>query len=336
MEPRTESLQFRRRGTAQRSRPGREALDRLRQEGQPTTGAVRTARALGWLSVGLGVAELITPDGIARFSIGRDGSGRTSVVRAPGLGELLSGIGLLARKRPTGWLWARVAGDVMDLALLRSSLRRGNKREVWRSMGVVAGVTLLDTVASIQLSRASAAERRQVRQVTSSVTINRPPEEVYRFWHDLQNLPRFMANLETVRPRDDRRSHWIARGPAGGKIEWDAELVEDRPNELISWRTLPGADIAHAGVVRFTRAPGGRGTELSVEMDYLPPGGLFGMRLAKLVGRDPRQQLENDLRRLKQVLETGEVLHSDASIHRGMHPARPSRGDGSRRAGGLR
>jgi uncharacterized membrane protein len=333
MESRTESFQPRTAGRTAKNIKGGFATDRLRGDDHPSTGPLTRARALGWLSVGLGMAELLAPDSVARFSIGRDGAARRRVVRALGVRELISGVGLLARRRPTGWLWARVAGDLMDLAVLGASLDRRNKAQVWRSMGAIAGVTLLDTIASIQLTRAG-DQGRAFRHLTSTVTVNRSPEEVYRFWRDLQNLPRFMAHLASVEPSDDRRSHWIARGPGGAQVEWDAEIVDDRPNELIGWRTLPGADVDHVGVVRFTRAPGGRGTEVYVEMDYLPPAGLFGVSLAKLLGREPRQQVEGDLRRLKQVLETGEVLHSDASIHRGPHAARP--GNGHSREGGRR
>jgi uncharacterized membrane protein len=106
-------------------------------------------------------------------------------------------------------------------------------------------------------------------------------------------------------------------------VEWDAEITEDRANELIAWRSLPGAEVDNVGRVRFVPAPGGRGTEVHVELSYRPPAGVLGATFAKLFGEAPEQQIEGDLRRLKQVLETGEVVHSDASIHRGAHSARP-------------
>jgi uncharacterized membrane protein len=111
---------------------------------------------------------------------------------------------------------------------------------------------------------------------------------------------------------------------AGKTFEWNAEIVEERENELIQWRTLGDSQVAHAGVVRFRSAPGGRGTEIHVEASYDPPGGVFGRAVALAVGQEPSQQIEGDLRRLKAVLETGEIVESDASIHRGPHPARPS------------
>ena len=157
-----------------------------------------------------------------------------------------------------------------------------------------------------------------------SVTINRSPEEVYRFWRDFQNLPRFMSHLESVQVMSEKRSHWVAKAPAGMQVEWDAEIIEDRPNQLIAWHSLEGADVDNSGVVRFERAPGGRGTEVRVQLQYDPPGGKIGAAIAKLFGEEPEQQIKGDLYRLKQVMETGEVVQSDASIHRGLHPAQPS------------
>jgi uncharacterized membrane protein len=132
-----------------------------------------------------------------------------------------------------------------------------------------------------------------------------------------------MAHLESVQVLDDRRSHWKAKAPAGTTVEWDAETIEDRPNELIAWRSLPDATVPNSGTVRFKDAPGDRGTEVLVQLSYQPPGGKVGALIAKLFGEEPKQQVKGDLRRFKQVMETGEIVHSDASIHRGPHPAYP-------------
>lgn len=154
-----------------------------------------------------------------------------------------------------------------------------------------------------------------------SVTINRPPREVYTYFRQLANLPRFMSWLDRVEPQGVLRSHWVARLPIGGTVEWDAELVDDRPDEKIAWQTVEGALFAHRGQVTFAPTPGKTGTEVRVEMVL----GVAGMRpsaaVAKLL---TRPQIKGDLRRLKQVLETGEVLVSDASRHRLPHPAQPS------------
>ena len=160
-------------------------------------------------------------------------------------------------------------------------------------------------------------------RVRKSVTVNRPAEEVYAFWRNFENLPRFMQHLESVQVSGDGRSHWRAKAPAGKTVEWDAEITEDRPNELIAWRTVEGADVPNAGVVRFVAAPGGRGTEIHVDLQYDPPAGKIGALFAKLFGEEPSQQVNGDLRRLKQVLEIGEVTQSDATLASGTRPAHP-------------
>jgi uncharacterized membrane protein len=160
--------------------------------------------------------------------------------------------------------------------------------------------------------------------VVRSVTIDRTPEVVYQFWRDLENLPRFMAHLESVTEEDDKTSLWRAKGPVGTTIEWRSQITLDQENERLAWRSVEGASVPNRGAVCFKSAPGGRGTELIVEVKYEPPGGALGGLLAKLFGAEPGQQILGDLRRLKQVLETGGVVHSDASIHRGLHAARPA------------
>jgi uncharacterized membrane protein len=159
--------------------------------------------------------------------------------------------------------------------------------------------------------------------VQQGITVNRPPEEVYRFWRHFPNLPRFMEHLEAVEVIGDGRSRWTARGPAGTKAEWEAETAEIRPGELIAWRSVPGSAVDTSGVVRFKPAPGGRGTEVRVELRYDPPAGPIGKAVARLFGQAPQQQVASDLRRLKQVLETGQIIASEATLHGRPHPAHP-------------
>ena len=146
----------------------------------------------------------------------------------------------------------------------------------------------------------------------TAVTIKRPVEEVYRFWRNLANLPTFMSHLASVEVTGDGRSHWTANAPAGRTVDWDAEIVEDKPNQRLAWRSLDGSQVSNSGWVSFTPAPGG-GTEVRVELSYDPPGGALGKVVAKLFGEEPQQQITDDLRRLKQVLETGEVVLSEGS-----------------------
>ncbi|HVG39135.1 MAG TPA: SRPBCC family protein [Pyrinomonadaceae bacterium] len=152
----------------------------------------------------------------------------------------------------------------------------------------------------------SVPKDRAIR-VSQSVTINRSPEELYQFWHNFENLPHFMNHLEAVQTTGDKRSHWVAKAPAGTTVEWDAEIINDKPNELIAWRSLAGADVDNSGSVRFERGPEGRGTQVRVEIQYSPPGGVIGATIAKLFGEEPNQQVQEDLRRFKQVMEAGEI-----------------------------
>jgi len=244
-----------------------------------------------------------------------------------GARELVTGIGLLAGSRRGPWLWARVGGDIVDFGLLRSAMRTriNDGARVSAALSAIAGVAALDAFVARRVSKTERAHGLGVKQLaaTAVTTINRPPDEVYAFFRDFQNLPSFMANVESIEVHDQRNSHWKVRGPGGFAFEWDAEMFDDRPNELIAWRSLPGADVKNHGVVRFERAPEGRGTEVHAEIHYHPPAGRLGLAIASLFGSAPGQQAQGDLNRLKQVLETGEVLHSDSSIHRGMHAAKP-------------
>lgn len=142
--------------------------------------------------------------------------------------------------------------------------------------------------------------------VKESITIGRPLEELYRFWRNLENLPRFMEHLESVRVTGDR-SHWVAKGPAGRRVEWDAEIINEVGNQVIGWRSLPGSSVASAGSVNFDNAGPDRGTRVTVHLQYDPPAGKLGALFAKLFGEEPSQQVHEDLRRLKRLLEAGEV-----------------------------
>jgi uncharacterized membrane protein len=144
-------------------------------------------------------------------------------------------------------------------------------------------------------------------KVEKTVTINKPVDELYRFWHNLENLPTFMNHLTSVTVDNEKRSHWVANAPLGQSFQWDAEILEERENELISWATVPGADVENYGCVTFKPAPGNRGTEVQFVLKYNPPGGALGYAIAKLFGEDPKQQISNDLRRFKMLMETGEI-----------------------------
>ena len=155
--------------------------------------------------------------------------------------------------------------------------------------------------------------RRRSDALTAATTVRKPAQEVYAFWRDLENLPTFMAHLEEVRATGDRTSHWSASAPFGKDVGWDAEIMDEAPGERIAWRSTGDADVPNAGTVRFVPAPDGVSTEVHVVLDYDIPGGAVGKAVAKYFGEEPHQQLDDDLRRLKQVLETGEVVRSDGA-----------------------
>ena len=143
--------------------------------------------------------------------------------------------------------------------------------------------------------------------IEKSITIGVAPNELYKFWRNFENLPQFMEDLESVTPLDNTRSHWVAKGPGGKNVEWDAEIYNEQEGEFIAWRSLPDADVTNAGSVHFEEAPGGRGTYLKVVLNYNPPGGKAAQLLAKLFGKEPGQLVDSNLRRLKQLLEAGEI-----------------------------
>jgi uncharacterized membrane protein len=296
------------------------------REPGPREASERVARGLGWFSIGLGLAEIAAPQRMARAIGVPDNSRNCATLRAIGVREIASGVGILSRDRPVGPVWTRVGGDVMDLTLLGRALssNRSQRTRVAAATAAVLGVTALDTLTGRKLSRSTTAgsARGRAIEVRRAVTIDRPREEVYAFWRNFENLPRFMEHLVSVRVLDDRRSHWKARVPGGDSVEWDAEIIENRPNELIAWRSLDRADIPNTGTVRFLPSPHG-GTEVRVELRYEVPGGRLAGTVAKLLGKVPEIQVASDLRRLKQVLELGEIVYSDDSIAPGPNPARP-------------
>lgn len=265
------------------------------------------ATALGWFSIGLGIAQLLAPRTVAR-TLGVPQ--HTTVVRALGARELATGAGILSRRGASGWLWARVAGDAMDLALLGRAARSpsARRKRVAVAAAAVASIALLDFLSGMQQTRRqSGVAQSGALRIDKSIAINRSVDECYRFWHDFENFPSFMKHLESVRITGENRVHWKAKAPAGTSVEWDAELIADQPGRYLAWRSLEGADIDNAGSIRFERAPGGRGTVMYVELEYRPPGGAAGALIAKLFGEEPEQQIDEDLRRFKWLIETGEI-----------------------------
>jgi uncharacterized membrane protein len=268
----------------------------------------QVAHGLGWFSIALGLGEILIPGTMSRV-VGANGS-HGALMRFLGIREIAAGALILSGARAAG-CWSRVAGDLMDLALLGGDLgtRGTDKGRAAGSTAAVVGVTVLDALTAWELSQ-SHSGAYDVR-LDRAITVNKSPEECYAFWRGFERLPEFMLHLHSVRPTGENRTHWIANGPGGARFEWDAETTADRPGECISWRTIEGSDVDHSGSVRFERAPGDRGTIVRVRMYYTPPAKGAGAAIAKLLGQDPEQEVAKDLRRFKQVMETGDVVSTE-------------------------
>jgi uncharacterized membrane protein len=262
------------------------------------------ANALGWFSVGLGLTELLVPRGVAR-AIGAPEN--ASLMRGLGVRELTTGLGILLGRNSDAWVQSRVAGDLIDLALLGASFRarRAEPAKLAAATVAVLGVTALDVFYSTRLARPPKLT------FARSVAINRSADELYRFWRNVENLPQVLSHLESVKRLDDKRSHWIAKAPAGTTLEWDVMITQDEPGQRLAWRSVDDADVPNRGVLELRPLAAGRGTALKVSLEFEPPGGAIGAAFAKLFSAVPETQLASDLRRLKQLLETGEIATTE-------------------------
>jgi uncharacterized membrane protein len=276
---------------------------------QPVTGVGPSwswlPQALGWFSVGLGLTELLLPRRTAH-AIGAPL--RPQVMRALGVRELVSGVGILTGRNTGAWLHSRVAGDLMDLALLGASYRarRAERAKLIAATAAVAGVAALDLICSAQL-----AAPRKPMGFTKTVAINRPADELYLFWRSLDNLPRIFSHLESVTKVDDGRSHWKAKPALGHTLEWDALIATEKQGKQIAWRSVEHAALATQGSVEFQPLATGRGTAVKVTLQFTPPGGAVGAAFASLWKALPEIELDRDLRRYKQSVETGEVASTE-------------------------
>lgn len=297
-------------------------------------------KAFAVASFGLGFAELAAPRKVAAVAGVDDTRLSRRVIRALGARECGHGAALLVGSDRL--VWTRVAGDVLDVALLMAGVAArgpGRRRRGTISALVLGGIGALDLYAALGTTstgggrHANAAPHRSLR---AAVTVRRSPEEVYRFWRDLENLPSFMHHLESVTVGADGRTHWAATAPFGEPVQWDAQITEDQPNKRIAWQSLPGSAIENSGSVEFTPTSNGDGTEVRVRIGYQMPGGALAQAAATFFGESPDQQVNDDLRRFKQILETGQVLRSDGSPEgtaaaRQMHqqPAQPKAPEGA-------
>ena len=274
-------------------------------------------RMLGLASAGLGAPLLWRTDEVAKWAGVDDMPAAPAVIKAIGAREMASaGLCLVG---PSGSIWTRVAGDAMDAGLLAYALqsRKGDRwARTTTALAAVLGVTAIDLVAATRTARKQHGQGRPgPLELKASTTVNKTPEEVYAYWRDFENLPSFMLHLRKVSANGDGRSTWEVNAPVLRKVKWEAELTGDEPGRRISWKSLPGSTVDNSGTVHCAPAPGDRGTEVSVVLHYDVPGGRAGRVAAKLLGEEPEQQVRDDLRRFKQVMETGDLVRSDSFPH---------------------
>ena len=191
----------------------------------------------------------------------------------------------------------------------------------WRTLGIAAaGAPLIYRGATGHWPVPEAISQRASDAVApvpieTAVTIGRPAGELYSFWRQLENLPRFMKNIDSVTQIDERRSHWVGKSPLGLRLEWDAEILEEREGQLLSWCSLPGSEVQNAGTVFFDPATGGRGTVVRASLDYQVPGHLLGQAVGKMLSGATQQQVKEDLKRFKELMETGEIATTNGQSH---------------------
>lgn len=194
-------------------------------------------------------------------------------------------------------------------ALVLLGLRQGSLRG---ALTALAGGGLLYRGVTAKTGIQDTLGMNDSIRVEKTVTINnKSPEALYQFWRNFENLPRFMKHLKHVSVANDTRSHWIATAPMGGSVEWDAEIINEQENRLIAWASVEGADVDNSGFVRFQPTLEGRATEVKVVIEYNPPGGALTATFAKLFGEEPKQQIGDDLRRFKMLMEAGEIATNE-------------------------
>ncbi len=254
--------------------------------------ANRIAQGLGWFSIGLGAAEIFAPRHVSRLIGVRHNGKREKILRTYGLREIAAGAAILSVRgsQRAPWLWGRVAGDLMDLSSLGAAYmsRGANRTRVGAATAAVAGVTALDVYCSQQLTEGARDRNIRVRQ---SIIVDRTPSEVYQFWRNENNWPQFMENVESVHASGDG-VRWKVRVPGRREINWETRITNDVPDSLIGWQSTDGSDVDISGTVRFERAPGDRGTLVSLAVQFTPPGGAIGAAVARMFESIPTTALE--------------------------------------------
>lgn len=268
-------------------------------------------RALGWFSIGLGVAEVAMPAQVGLLIGVRRGSG---ILRLYGLREIFVGVGLLTQQpagRPSRWLWARVAGDLLDIATVGAHNNSDNPdRE--RAVSATAALTAIALIDFASAQNASRIERERLvgnppGVAVGALTIDRSADDLYWLWKQPDARSRVLESMAKVSSTGDGSEHWQLTGPLGKTVEWDTRLTTDRPGEMVHWKTLNGVKTPYEGSLEFRPAPGDRGTEVIMRMQFDPPGGPLGEAMASLLKIVPDMAITKVLRRFKSLAETGEI-----------------------------
>jgi uncharacterized membrane protein len=253
-----------------------------------------------------------------------------AMMRVVGAREIASGLGILTQSQPTPWLWSRVGGDAMDIALLRSAMSspQADQNRVATATAAVIGIAAIDALVSTRQTPSAdgtdqtSPDHGAVR-VASAVTVQGSVDDVFSYWNGFQGLPRFMSDAASVEITGDRQSRWTVPAPVGTSVEWDVQITDSALNEYIAWQTAEESRIAASGDVRFRTAAGNRGTQVIFAAQFNPPGGELGKKIAQPLAEIFGTKITNDLRRFKQLVELGEIVHSDDSIVPGPNPAQP-------------
>jgi len=303
---------------------------RQRDQENEQGGLDRLVTGLGWFSVGLGTAQLLAPKQVARLAGLSTKGPACMTMRLFGARELMSGLGILRRRAPSRWLMARVAGDLLDLSALGSSFfskekrfrRRASTRgRLTTALASVAAVTALDVLGYRGTTKKERRleSPREAAELKAAITIDRSAQDLYAFWREVENLPRFMTHVASVEGIDERRSRWTMKVPGTPSASWEATIVEDRPGELIGWRTEGSlaSQIMEGGEVSFQPAPGGRGTEVHVVLRTA--GATLPSALARWLKKVPQRWLAHELRLFKQLMELGEIPKAESRFKDSSH-----------------
>ncbi len=262
----------------------------------------QVARGLGWFSIGLGMVEMFAPRALSRMIGVRY---HPVCMRAFGAREATAGIGILTHpNQPAGWLWARVGGDILDLAALGWAFNTNRRSTAKRMAAVaaVAGVTVLDIICAQGYTKIATDTGFE-----SSVTIGKSPKELYDLWREPQIMSQVMGNFAEVRKVDEEYMHWVIFGFIGRTFEFDAKSVEQRPGELIRWKSISGSVPPNGGEVWFRPAPGDRGTEVTLRFKLESSANTLHKAASTLMPSIPKMAIRKALMRFKSLAETGEI-----------------------------